>query len=181
MFDAEYEVRCLENSDIRDHLPFLYEQAKGKQVIELGVRSGNSTAAFLAAVERYGGHVWSVDVSWPIVPDSWGDSGLWDFILGDDLLVDWMLPSQVDVVFIDTSHTFDQTFAELDLYASKLKPGGVFLLPDVELEKPDASPPFDPPFPVRAAIDQWAERYGWATEFHAGCYGLGIIHKPSEG
>lgn len=177
-FAAEYEVRCLGYSDIRDHLPFLYEQARGKQVIELGVRSGNSTAAFLAAVEKHGGHVWSVDIAWPHVPDTWGDSDLWDFVMGDDLLVDWMLPSEVDVIFIDTSHTFAQTWQELDLYAAKLRPGGVFLMHDTELERPDASPHDDPPYPVRAAVDQWACVNGWKAEFHAGCHGLGVIHRP---
>jgi predicted O-methyltransferase YrrM len=180
-FAAEYEARRMENSDIRDFLPFLYEQAKGKQVIELGVRGGNSTAALLAAVERDGGHVWSVDIAAPHVPDEWLDSPLWDFVGGDDLEVVEELPDGVDVVFIDTSHTFQQTWSELDLYAPKLLPGGVFLLHDTELEHPDASPCTDPPYPVKAAVDQWAFAYGWVTEFRAGCNGLGIVHKPGRG
>lgn len=180
-FQAEYEARCLENSDIKDHLPFLFEQAAGKQVIELGVRGGNSTAAFLAAVEKHGGHVWSVDIEWPHVPETWGDSDLWEFILGDDLTVDWLLPNEVDIVFVDTSHTFAQTFQELDTYAPKLRPGGVFLLHDVELERPDASPHDDPPYPVKAAVEQWSFAYGWAVEYRTGCWGLAVIHKPAEG
>jgi hypothetical protein len=67
-FAAEYEQRCREWSDIVDHLPRLYDEVtryREPQIIELGVRSGNSTAAFLAAVEKVGGHLWSVD---PMVP-----------------------------------------------------------------------------------------------------------------
>lgn len=180
-FATEYDVRRLENSDIRDFLPFLYDQAKGKQVIELGVRGGNSTAALLAAVEKHGGHVWSVDISAPQVPDHWFDSDLWDFIGGDDLETADELPDGVDVVFIDTSHTFEQTWCELDLYAPKLRSGGVFLLHDTELERPEASPGTDPPYPVKAAVDQWSFAYGWACEFKTGCNGLGIIHKPRKG
>ena len=178
-FAAEYEARRLENSDIRDHLPRLFDEASGgKQVIELGVRGGNSAAAFLAAVESDGGHVWSVDILEPQVPRDWFDSPLWTFTLGDDLAVVDQLPDGVDVVFVDTSHTFAQTCAEIAAYVSKLKPGGVMLFHDTELEEPYDSPPDDPPFPVAKAIEGFAGEWGWDVEFVTGCSGLGVLHKP---
>jgi len=176
-FQAEYEARLLENSDIVLHMPALYEAAGGRQVIELGVRSGNSTAAFLAAQETSGGHLWSVDVDWPHVPPHWVDSDGWDFLLGNDLTLADELPDDVDVVFIDTSHAYAQTLGELYLYANKLKAGGVILLHDTELEHPEAQPD-GMPFPVRRAVDEFAAEVGWKTEFHAGCNGLGVIYKP---
>lgn len=176
-FAVEHDLRSLENSDIALHLPYLYEVAAGCNVIELGVRSGNSTAAFLAAQEAAGGHLWSVDVEAPQVPPSWHDSALWDFLLASDLEVADELPDDVDVVFIDTTHAYEQTVAELRLYAPKLKPGGLFLLHDTELEHPDAEPS-GMPFPVRRAVDEFAADAGWKCEYHPGCNGLGVIHKP---
>ena len=177
-FAAEFDCRLRENSDIVDHLPYLFEAARGKQVIELGVRGGNSAAAFLAAVELDGGHVWSVDIVAPHVPTEWHDSPLWDFLLGDDLSLAEQLPDGVDVVFVDTSHTFMQTLCEIDTYAPKVRAGGVMLFHDTELERPFESPVEDPPFPVRKAIEAKAEQFGWVCEFIGGCNGLGILRKP---
>ena len=177
-FAAEYEARCLENSDIRDHLPYLYEQSAGKMVIELGVRSGNSTAAFLAA----GARVWSVDLIPPQVPVSWLDYDGWTFIPGDDLaheVRDQLPRFEVDIVFIDTSHHYRQTLDELDMYAVKLRPGGRFMMHDTELERPDGAPDVDVPFPVRRAIEDWVAETGWTVEWRPGCYGLGVITKPA--
>ena len=62
---AEYRRRCDTDSDIREYLPLLHGYARlypGVKVLEVGVRSGNSTVAFLAAALFAGGHVWSVDI-----------------------------------------------------------------------------------------------------------------------
>jgi predicted O-methyltransferase YrrM len=177
-FSAEYGARLREGSDIQDHLPALREFARGKRVVELGVRGGNSTAAFLAGVELDGGHVWSVDIMAPQVPAEWFESVLWTFTLGDDLEVADRLPDGVDVVFVDTSHHYGHTAAEIAVYAPKLRPGGVMLFHDTELERPYEAPADDPPFPVRVAIDRAAESLGWQTEFISGCSGLGILRKP---
>lgn len=174
----EFARRCGENSDIHQHLPRLHAEASGaKQVIELGVRSANSTAAFLAAVHRDGGHVWSVDIAPPHVPLDWWELGCWTFIHGDDLSPDVrsQLPAQADVVFVDTSHTYAQTIAELEVYSQMVRPGGVMLLHDTELERPEAATDLDPPFPVRTAIEDFCSDNGLAAEFVTGCYGLGVI------
>lgn len=178
-FHNEYQVRCVQSSDIRDHLPRLYKEAStgDAQIIELGVRSGNSTAAFLAAVERFGGHVYSVDID---QPPAWGETDLWTFHRGDDLLIAADLPDQVDIVFIDTSHHYSQTVAELETYRSKVKPGGVILLHDTELEDPAGAPAGDPPFPVRVAVEEFCARHGLTPEFVEGCWGLGVIRIPGE-
>jgi predicted O-methyltransferase YrrM len=176
MYAEEYDYRCRVKSDISDHLPYLYGMALGKQVIELGVRGGNSTAAFLAAVGDEG-HVWSVDIVDPQVPPEWYDSGRWTFTLGDDLAVAGDAPAEVDVVFIDTSHHYNQTMAELNAYTLKLVAGGVVLLHDTELERPYGAIG-GPPFPVRQAIEDWTAVTGWEFELRPGCNGLGVIHKP---
>jgi predicted O-methyltransferase YrrM len=177
----EYESRCANWSDIVDHLPRLHSEAARPNVtvIELGVRSGNSTAAFLLAAEEHDGTVWSVDVNTPNVP--WWTHDRWTMVVGDDLDAEIQadLPALADVVFIDTTHAYTQTLNELHAFWPRVKPGGVMLLHDTELDHPDASPPDDPMFPVRAAIDEWLQSaVGVAeTEFVTGCYGLGVIRR----
>jgi predicted O-methyltransferase YrrM len=155
-------------------LPRLNEEAsKGDVVVvELGVRSGNSSAAFLAGVELHGGHVYSVDLSRPKVP--WHGHPQWTFLLGDDIELADDLP-ECDVLFIDTSHHYQHTLIELETYVPKVKPGGVVLLHDTELERPDAAPADDPPFPVRAAVDKFCTARELVPEYVEGCYGLGVI------
>ncbi len=169
---ADYQQRLLEWSDIRDHLPTLHDFGRDAKVIELGVRSGNSTAAFLAA----GAQVWSVDIETPAVPDGWADIG-WRFILDDDLAVVDDLPDQVDVVFIDTVHTYTHTLAELMAYAPKVRPGGVIICHDTELDHAPTDPG-PPAFPVATAIQEWLAVSGWDVDWHPGCYGLAVIRKP---
>ena len=173
---SEYEFRCRENSDIVDHLPRLFDLAcryPGCQVIDLGVRHGNSTAAFLAAVEFVDGHVWSVDMHVPQVPTWWQGTGRWTFISGDDLnpavYVD--LPD-VDIVFIDTSHHYEHTAAELDLYRHKAR--HLIVCHDTQLEQPDGAPP-EPKFPVRKAICEFVETHGFTWTEYPECWGLGVI------
>lgn len=178
MIRDEYEQRCATPSDINDHLPRLFAEASigDAQIIELGVRSGNSTAAFLAAVEEHGGYVWSVDIHPAHLP--WTGHPQWEFIKGDDLWLADELPDGVDIVFIDTSHHYQQTCAELFAYVRKVKPGGVVLLHDTELENPDGRPTTDPPFPVRVAVEEFCEEFGLTPEFVPGCFGLGVIWIP---
>lgn len=179
LIESEFKARAAQPSDIYAHLPRLHAEASRPevQIIELGVRSGNSTAAFLLAADEQDGHVWSVDVNSPNVP--YWTCERWTLTIGDDLDLIGELPDSVDVVFIDTTHAYQQTLDELRAYWPKVKPGGVVLLHDIELEHPEMSPPTDPPFPVRVAIDEWlTEAVGVAdTEFVTGCYGLGVIRK----
>jgi predicted O-methyltransferase YrrM len=180
MIVDEYQLRCQVWSDIQGHLPRLHAEASTGDavVIELGVRSGFSTAAFLAAVEQHGGHVYSVDTDPVHVP--WSNHPQWSFVHGDDLWIADQLPDGVDVVFIDTSHTYQQTSAELEMYVPKVKVGGVVLLHDVELEHPVASPADDPPYPVRQAVVDYCIEHGLTPEFVEGSHGLGVIRIGAD-
>jgi predicted O-methyltransferase YrrM len=178
-FDAEYRQRCSEWSDIYEHLPRLYAETcryTAPQVVELGVRSGNSTCAFLAAVETVGGHVWSVDPDRAHVPPHWFDSDLWTFVQADDLKVVDEAPA-CDVLFVDTTHAWRQTLDELWNYVPKVRAGGVVLLHDTELERPEAAP-HDDPFPVRRAIEEYLTHCPVGdVEWVPGCNGLAVIGK----
>ena len=165
---AEYRTRASEgHSDIRDQLPVLYAWARhAATVIELGVRAGNSTAAFLAALEGRG-ELWSVDINPLDVPDLLLHCPSWHWLTADDrdpAAVAWC-PDQADVLFIDTSHDQAHTLTELKLYVPKVRPGGVVLLHDTGPEWPG----------VTAALNQsgldWYDHPGWP--------GLGIIEIPA--
>lgn len=181
----EYEWRKGVASDIVDHLPRLHAEASrpGVKVIELGVRSGNSTSAFLAAAEANDGHVWSVDTDWAPLPDDWYRCGLWTYTIGNDLdpHVIAACPDDCDVLFIDTSHHYHHTLAELATWVPKVKPGGVVLLHDTELDAPYAAPVEDPAFPVAEAIRDYVGAHGLKVEWVEGCYGLGVIHVGDGG
>jgi len=172
-----YLDRCATPSDIVEHLEYLYltvVDSHAQVVVELGVRSGNSTAALLAAVERTGGHLYSVDVAIPQWPLEFYRSKHSTLVIGDDLTVAGQIPDVIDVLFIDTSHHRDQTLAELRLYGPR---STTILLHDTELEHPDGAP-LEPSYPVKAAIEAWCAEDGCTWSNRENCWGLGIIHRP---
>lgn len=160
---------------------FIHEAVRSfaePRVIELGVRSGNSTSAILAALEDVGGHLWSCDINAPDVPEVWHDSPLWTFLLGDDLDMQLKMPDPCDVLFIDTSHTYHQTLAELRAYVPKLRSGGLALFHDTQWLYPNISLPA-PGGPVTEALDVFCAETGaeWKNrDSLEGYYGLGVMH-----
>jgi predicted O-methyltransferase YrrM len=168
-------------TDIQDHLPFLYDTVRAynsPDVVELGTRSGESTSAFLAALEAGGGgHLYSVDIDEPQVPAEWFTSSLWTFHQGDDLALADVLPPQFDVLFIDTSHTYEQTFAELQTFVPRVAVGGVVLLHDTQWLPPSVSL-LKPGGPVTEALNVFCAETGldWENRLSGpGWYGMGII------
>ena len=119
-----------------------------------------------------------MDIVQPRVP--WWGHNQWSVLVGDDRELADDIPDDIDVLFIDTSHHYWHTFEELGLYVPKVKPGGVVLMHDTELERPDGAPASDPPFPVRRAIEDYCAGVGLEPEFVGGCYGLGVIRIPEE-
>lgn len=170
-----FERLCTEPSDIVGHLPTFIGVAdylRATHVIELGTRTGVSTIAWLYAMERTGGHLTSVDID--PRPDI-GDFGHWTFHQANDL--DPKLLAQLsvaDIAFIDTSHTYEHTLAELNIYQHLVRSGGVFLLHDTELAHPPDAPVY-PAYPVRKAVEDFvaAEGYRWINE--PSCFGLATI------
>ena len=146
------------------------------------MRSGNSTAALLAAACSVGGHLWSVDIDQPQVPREWHDDPSWHLLRADDLsqqAKDW-LPAACDVLFIDTSHTYGHTLAELREYVPRVAPGGTVLLHDTQFlatgggNGDDAG---EPAGEVAAALDAYCGETGRKWENRPGSYGLGVIRQ----
>ena len=180
----DYQARLAAWSDIQGHLEFLHAEVcarPGATVIELGVRSGNSTSALLAACDATGGLLHSCDIAAPDVPPEWHLHPAWQFTRGDDTdpAVAAVLPAECDVLFIDTSHDYDHTLDELALYVPRLRPGGVACLHDTEWAWP--SEELDGPHgTVAAALTEFCAGHGLAWENRHGSYGMGVIRIPGR-
>lgn len=179
-FVEEYQRRLAKWSDIQDHLPFLYDTVrsyKSPVVVELGTRSGESTSAFLAALETTGGLLYSVDLDHPQVPMDWFANPQWTFCQGNDLDLQAVLPDEINVLFIDTSHTVEQTLAELRAFEPRVAPGGVVLCHDTQWMYPSISLP-EPGGPVTQALNIYCKETGltWVNRAsEPGFYGMGVI------
>jgi cephalosporin hydroxylase len=176
---VDYDQRAAGGSDIVGHLPYLYQRALATEgyLVELGVRSGESTCAFLAALEASDtGFLWSVDIDNPSVPPEWFDLPFWSFVKGDDIVVADELPRSIDLLFIDSSHQYQHTYDELNLYGDRVADGGVILLHDTDLEvAPGSTRDEDKGYPVRRAVQEWCKERGLTPEFREGWHGLGVI------
>jgi predicted O-methyltransferase YrrM len=172
----EYRARCelsLSANDVREQMPVLFKRASlpGVRIIELGVRAGNSTAAFLAAAEEQDGQLWSVDIAAPAVPAWWLGLPFWHLTVADDTSETAIAacPDGADVLFIDTSHGYDHTLAELRAYAPKVAPGGVILAHDTDYAEWPGVP---------LALNTWCRETGRSWTDLGGAHGLGVIEIP---
>lgn len=176
----QYQKACDTPSDIYLHLPrfvSLVEELNAQHVIELGSRSGVSTVAWLYALAKTGGHLTTVDLDPAPQIGSWSH---WRHIQGDDLsteVLERLAPA--DIVFIDTSHLYEQTKKELAIYQWFVKSGGVLVLHDTGLPQPEGSSPTDPLYPVLKAVTEFCEAEGlergtdWVNV--PDCWGLAVI------
>lgn len=172
-----YRLVTTTPSDINEHLEYMHDlcvELDAKQVVELGVRRGVSTIAFLHAMDITDGALWSCDIEPPNVPHAVSRHPRWTLVIGNDLDVADQAP-ECDVLFIDTSHAYWHTLAELDAYAPKARKA--ILLHDTRLELPDGIVG-GPAFPVRTAVLEWHTTHPeWAwTEFTHN-YGLGVLRR----
>jgi predicted O-methyltransferase YrrM len=179
---ADYLRRCRDiDSDIYAHLPLLYWHAAskhGSNILELGVRWGNSTSALLLAAHDSGGMLYSVDVNKPDVPFE-GDER-WRFLQCDDMHMAAVIFAEggapYDVLFIDTSHELEHTLHELRTYGEMVKAGGVILCHDTEWQGCE----------VATALDIYAHDMGRLRQTRKpakdwwvnipGCNGMGVLN-----
>lgn len=164
---SQYRAELQRRSDIYQHLATLKKlvETTAKRtkapvtVIELGVRSGVSTVAWLAGLEetRAKGRVWAVDVK--EAPQKIRDHQLVTFVQGEDTdpAVLAKLPSHADIVFVDSDHTYELTQAEIETYAPRVKPGGSLVFHDTALPRFPHHKSEQPLFPVRTAVTEWTE------------------------
>ncbi|MHB1193104.1 MAG: class I SAM-dependent methyltransferase [Longimicrobiales bacterium] len=126
-------------TDISHHLPTLFHEALDaapKLIVELGTRGGDSTFVFERAARRTGAILLSVDIADCSEVTAWPG---WAFVQEDDLAFARRFPAwcaerglarQTDVLFLDTTHAYEQTRAELEAWMPHLAPGGRALFHD---------------------------------------------------
>lgn len=136
--DTPLELHMVKPTDIHEHLATLYMltvELNLKRIVELGTRGGESTIALLEAAKQIGGRVCSIDIDPCLQAKAkvrvYELQKYWMFIQGDDLEVKWEKP--IDHLFIDTTHTFDQTIKELGKYEPYVEYGGIMTFHDIVL------------------------------------------------
>jgi tetratricopeptide (TPR) repeat protein len=153
--------------DFDPYLPIAFAWVRAlsaRVVVELGVRQGSSTRAFLAGVTETEGGLWGVDLN-----DIHGiDDRRFHFIQADAATVAgrW---DQIDLLHIDTDpHTREQTRRWFDLYASKCR---AIALHDTH----------HPAFGVGAAVSEFLGRGGWNVyEYWGNPSGWTVLTRPGE-
>ena len=198
VLQQRYEALCRDSVDMHEHMPTFLAAVgdlDAKVVIELGVRYGHSTIAWLYALQGRG-HLWSVDCSFPVpanpqsqfefdrvnLLDPQGPLGVcdhWSFLLGYDTwpqILDMLPKEDVDIVFLDTNHVYEETLVELDLYYPRVRAGGRIYLHDTAIETTGNATTPQPPYPVLTAMTEFCDERGLNFNNNPACFGLGTIY-----
>lgn len=181
-----YDLHRLDTkNDMWDYAPYLRSIAKGN-VLEIGMRYGVSTAAFILGVrENGGGHVYSVDID-PTCEAIYSGEPNWTFIGANsntepDVVIKAM-HEWVDVLLIDGDHSYDAVCRDLQNYLEWVRRGGFILMHDVapapemraQIIRENWYPIDDP----RRVFDEFTEANPtWPAKILPGKTGLGIIVK----
>ena len=139
MLDRAYVEKLSERfTDIREHLLTLYDLAvkiNAKIIVELG--AGQSTYALMAAANKTGGQLWSIDVLEDAYLREWPqgkqDLKLCDHltqIVADDIYIGNGWEDPIDFLFIDTSHQYEHTLNELKIWTPLVRKGGIICMHD---------------------------------------------------
>lgn len=138
------------------------------RVINIGGAVGTSTAAILRGVEHLGNaFVLSIDIKdCPEEIETLKKQGLpyeyprFEQKISDSLNVaeglaeriEKKLMGEIDMVFVDGSHSYEGVYLDLIDYSKILKPGGLLVCHDYEDPRQGE---------VTAAINQWQKEAGW--------------------
>ncbi len=129
-----------EETDISDHLNTIYAIAMAKKpnvILELGTRGGESTKVLTHVAEKFGSRGYSVDLS--EAPGWLNSRSNWKHIVFDDTQFTATITTRwpdgtafegVDLLFLDTSHFYEHTLQELELYWDLINPNGILILHD---------------------------------------------------
>ena len=109
-------------------------QIHAKKILELGVRTGNTTLPFLCAAKELGGMVHSVDLDATTFQCPDDLRVYWKFFQSDAIA--WLEQqcnqgAQYDLIYIDDWHAYDHVRRELEIIDSMVTPSSVILLHDL--------------------------------------------------
>lgn len=204
--DREILSRAAIPTDISDHLRTLFAEslsASPRLIVELGVRSGESTFALERVARPSNAHLVSVDVDDCSKASSYDR---WHFVRSDDLafaraFTEWCkergIEPRIDVLFIDTSHEYHHTVLEIEAWFPLLAARAKVFFHDSNPRKlmtrrdgtQERCPWVNEERAVARAIegflgiafdetcDQVMRHRGWALRHHACCHGLTILER----
>ena len=121
----EYIIK-LENAFKKELL-----EINNPQILEFGVRHGQSTKLFLDICEKKNGFLYSVDI------DNYENkflSNKWKFIHGRDdnyELVEKFIPKKLDVIYLDSFHNANHVEKVFYHYYPMIKQNGYFIIDDI--------------------------------------------------
>lgn len=124
------------NGDSDRHIMSLFSIAlasKAKNIIELGVRKGDTTSPLLTAAYLNGGILHSIDINeTSFIPPVELKSN-WKFYQHDAIkfLTNWDRNIDVDLVYIDDWHSYAHVKKELELLDSIISPKSIILVHDL--------------------------------------------------
>lgn len=156
----------------------LYEQTasiKGpKIIVELGTRGGSSTRAILAAVNDTGGILFTIDIEeCKDCRQLMKDEPNIRFLQKDSIEAgkDWI--GEVNVIFIDTVHKYDQLKRELEVWYPHMKPNCIMMFHDTE--NPEDN------YGIFRAVDEFLKEHPeFEAKFLKPWSGLGILKRMGK-
>src|SRR5271167_4678552 len=163
-------------SDIAHYLPFLASMAHGN-ILEIGVRQGESTGAFLSGIKANGGHLYSVDID---DCSAVSNDPNWSFLLVDSKnhnAVLAFIPKELDVLFIDGDHSREGYLNDLLTYSPLVKPGGLIISHDIDVQGMTVQDLHSPSPAIREEYFKFIARYKFMHYELSGFPGLGVIEK----
>lgn len=179
---SRYAAACA-SGDMKDFAPWLRAHAKGN-VMEIGVRDGASTSAFLSGLEENGGHLYSIDVA--PCGHLFADHPQWTFLQSNSTDLRYLaprIPYEIDLLLIDGDHSRAGALNDFNHYAGRVRPGGLILFhdiaPEAKIPGADDSWPGDDVKNVYRGICMQLASAGWTHEELPGRYGMGVLHKPA--
>jgi len=204
----EIKQKALVPTDISDHLVTIFVEALSmspRLAVELGVRDGESHFVMERVTEVAGARLVSVDID---DCSSIAAQEHADFVQNDDVefagrFESWCAEAgvapEIDVLFVDTSHLYEHTVAEIAAWFPHLAQRSKVLFHDTNLKdvyrRRDGSlgTAWDNHRGVIRAIEEYFGtsfdeeqdfidfRNGWLIKHHAACNGLTILERVSPG
>jgi len=135
---AELKAARLAARDMLPYCDVLYNTARHYKsgmpidILEIGVRRGSSTKAFLRGIkDRLGeAHLYSIDKGdRSRIVRSKDYNQYWTFILGDSTMVKW--DKKIDVLFIDGDHSYEGVKKDFLKYEPYVKSNGLIFMHDI--------------------------------------------------
>ncbi len=122
--------------DSDKHLMLLYSLVIGsgaKNIIELGVRSGDTTIPLSLGAKETNGFVYSVDKQESSLLLSEDLQKYNEFFLQDSIkfLNNWNVNKKIDIILIDDWHSYDHVKKELEILDRLVSPSSIILLHDL--------------------------------------------------